>query len=255
MDPSQIFSYLFAVGFDVLNLATDATTSVILAQTGDAIRGVVDSSADEWWQHVGFASKPSPATAGSSGCQGVAIRRANGNVIIASRDTRAANAAGNLKDGETCLYATGKTGTGQAKVALKQDGSVTSYTTQGNVPGGAAVYSSVTPDGFIWAGPFGKMTLDANGFHLVLASGQRVDLGGMGGLPGGLGGYFRVVAATARLDAPGVFLGSSKSPLGYQPAAYGLAGNPLTLPGVPIMAIPFSPIGLQCANGVFIAGP
>lgn len=254
MDFAQAFSYLFAVGFDILNLATDATTSVILAQTGDAVRGVVDDSAAEWWQHVGFASKPSPATSGSSGCQGVAIRRANGNVIIASRDTRAANAAGNLKDGETCLYATGIDGKGQAKVALKQDGSVTNYTTAGNVPGGAAIYASVTPDGFVWAGPFGKMTLDANGFHLVLASGQRIDMGAMGGLPGGLGSYFRVVAATVTLDAPGVFLGSSESPLGYNPASFGLAANPLTLPGVPIVALPFSPIGLLTSNGVFIAG-
>ena len=257
MDPAQIFSYLFAVGFDVLAMSVDATTGALLAQTGDAVSGQADGNGAEWWQHVGFSSRPSPPTAGQPAAQGISIKRSDHDLVIASRDIRALNSIGNLKDGETVIWATGANGMGQGKVLLKQDGSVTMFTTDSNAPGGNAVMWRISPTGLQFAAPWGTLAFDKYGFRVTTAGGQSMNLGAVGGLPGPLAaltGYFTISAGLVKLDAPLVLLGPSTSPLVYQPVSYGLSANPLTTPPIPILGLPMGlPIGLICSNSVQVA--
>ncbi len=68
---------------------------------------------------------------------------------------------------------------GAAGIAVNKNGSITLHTNTGNDPEGASVYFRVAPDKFEFMAPFGKLVIDASGFHLVLASGARLDLGGI----------------------------------------------------------------------------
>lgn len=135
--PAQNLGSIFQVGVDILK-TTLSSTKLILAQIGDVVSKTVESDGNEWWQHVGFVSRPPEASPGVSASQAVAIERGDRNVIIASRDTRGASLSGSLQPGETCVYAAGD-GTGQGRILLKADGSVSVYTTDGNVAGGDAV--------------------------------------------------------------------------------------------------------------------
>ena len=263
MDPGDIWGYLFGVGFDVMAASIDATTGIITAQIGDAVTGFVDSNGAEVWQHWGYASLPSPAT-GAGGAQGVAIKRSTGDIIICGRDPRSGQIWGNLKPGETCVFATGADGKGQARTLYKQDGSITHLTTDDNTPTGNAVMLRIGPPTATSAGglevvvPGGKLTFNSLGFH-VTAGAAQLDLGSAQGFAGPLsvlGSYFTVTCGAITMNGPLVMLGPSLSPLGYNPAAYGLAANPLTMPPVPILnGFPGTPTGLACASGVFLGGP
>ena len=263
-DHAQAFGYLFGISMDVMVATIDATTGIITAQTGDAVAGITDSNGAELWQTFGFASLPSPPSGGASGAQCIAIKRATGDIIIAGRDARTGQIWGNLQPGETCIFASGADGGGQARIMLKQDGSVTMYTTEDNTSTGAAMMARLSPPnssgggGFEVVVPGATLKLGPNGFHVV-AGAATLDLGSIQGLPGplaALGSYFTVSAGTATVNSPMTLLGPSLSPLGYNPVAYGLAANPLTMPPVPILSLPLGvPIGLICSSAVFTAAP
>ena len=263
-DHAQAFGYLFGVGMDVMSATIDATTGIMTAQTGDAVAGVTDSSGAEVWQDWGFASMPSPPTGGASGAQCIVIKRATGDLIIAGRDARTGQIYGNLKPGEVCIFGTGADGNAQGRIMIKQDGSVTLFSTDDNTATGNAMMVRLSPPnasgggGFEVAVPGASMKLGPNGFH-VIAGAASMDLGSVQGLPGplaALGSYFTVAVGTATINCPMTLLGPSLSPLGYNPVAYGLAANPLTTPPVPILSgLPGTPIGLFCSSAVFAAGP
>jgi hypothetical protein len=263
MDLGEIFGYLFAVGFDVMQASIDQTTGIITAQIGDAVSKITDSNGAEVWQTFGFASIPSPPGAGG-GAQGIAIKRSSGDIIICGRDPRTGQIYGNLKPGEVCVFGTGADGNAQGRILIKQDGSVTLYTTDTNTKGGNGNFVRLSPPDASGGGGFevvvagAKMTLGPNGFHVTAGSAQ-LDLGSVNGLPGPLaplGSYFTITCGSTTLNSPLVMLGPSLSPLGYNPVAYGLAANPLTTPPIPILnGFPGTPNGLVCASGVFVGGP
>lgn len=121
----QTLSSVFQVGLDILSTVRDAVTKTILANLGDVVSEQSESDEAEWWQHVGFASRPSaPNKLGRTAAQCVALRTGGRDAVIASRDLRGQALAGNLQPGETCIYAAGETGTAQARVLLKKDGSI-----------------------------------------------------------------------------------------------------------------------------------
>jgi hypothetical protein len=258
MNIGDIIGSLFSFGRDVMSATIDSVTGIVSAQFGDAVAGVAESSNCEVWQQWGYASLPSPPSAGQNGAQAIAIKRGVLDIIFGGRDARAGQIYGNLKAGEVCVFATGVDGNGQGRVLLKQDGSVTLFTTDSNTKSGNAVFFRVSPtDGLTFSSPWGSMRLGPNGFHLD-ASGVALDMnniGGMPGVPSAISGRFSVKAGSVKLDAPSVKLGPSLNPLGYQPLAYGFAANPLTMPGVPITAFPFSPTGLFTSNSVFVSAP
>ena len=127
------------VGYDILTTTVNATTKKILAQLGDVVKKITDTDNAEWWQHVGFASRPPKPEAGKKAAQAVVLRSGDHDVCIASQDLRGLELYGNLDFGETCLYAPGETGTGQARVLLKKNGSISLYTRVGNTADGAGM--------------------------------------------------------------------------------------------------------------------
>ncbi len=177
-----MFGSLFYIGAAVLSTAVDNITNTILAQIGSIGDEYVYSDKAEWYQHVGFSSRPSKPKKGHQAAECVAIRD-DRDVVIASRDIRSQQIYGNLKDGETCLWAGGDDGTGQGRVILKADGSINIFATSDNTDAGNSVYFRVAPDGFAWVAPWGTIKFDPSGFHVRHASGARIDLGAMGGLP------------------------------------------------------------------------
>ena len=92
-------SGLFQIGIDVLSSLRDATTKSILVRTGDAYNEVSEADGAEWWQHVGFASRP-PEASKNNACQAVVIRDSSHDACVASRDLRGQELAGSLELGD-----------------------------------------------------------------------------------------------------------------------------------------------------------
>src|SRR3990167_5738707 len=171
------------VGVDILTTTVNKTTGKILAQVGSVTEQTTDGDNVEWWQHVGWASRPSKPDAGKKAAQGLTLSAGDHDVCIASQDVRCLDQYGNLDFGEFCAYAAGEDAKAQARIIGKKDGSVTLFTTDDNTKDGKSVYFRVAPDGFMWVAPWGKLVFDATGFHLLHASGASFDLGGIGGGP------------------------------------------------------------------------
>lgn len=122
-----------------------------------------------------------------------------------------------LEKGETLLYSA----FGQF-VRLDSRGAITLFTTDDGSVDGASVYFQVAPDGFRWVAPWGMLTFDATGFHVIHASGARIDLGGIYGLPAPLDqvtSYASFQAGAVSADASAVTLGpgAGHMPLAAQP--------------------------------------
>lgn len=194
-----------------------AKTGRILASTRTG--ATQDASRVEWWQHVGFISRPSkPSDTKPDGtgtfCQGIGFEGPSQDIIIASQDARGLVLLGNLREGETAAYAGGEFGLGQARTLWRDDGSVTSYTTDTNRAGGAAIYARMAtgtdenglPDGFRWVAPWGTIKFDHTGFHIQHISGAEFHLGGISGMPAPLdqiSTYCHVVAGAFNAEVTG----------------------------------------------------
>lgn len=97
-------------------------------------------------------------------------------------------------------------------VRCKADGSVTLFTTTDGTVNGKSVYAQVRPDGFTFLGPWGKLAFDATGFHMLHASGARIDAGAISGLPAPLdtlGSYLKVQAAILQLEGAAISIGTT----------------------------------------------
>lgn len=166
---------------DVLRTSISTKTGRILAQLGSVTGRTVDGVNSEWWQHVGFISRPSKPEAGKSAARCVAFRRGNVDAVIASEDDRGLELKGSLQEGETCVYAAGEDGTAQGRILLKGDGTVAIYTLQGNTAGGASCTIQVRPDGEIHiASPHGGMSITSSKTTLLSGTGAGVELSASG---------------------------------------------------------------------------
>ena len=253
MDFNALRSRLFGFGQDVLNVAFDQVTGVMIAQTGDAINGVTGASNVEIWQPWGLVSNPGVATPGSSAAQGLLVHGGDRDILIAGRDLRTANSFGNCPPGRTVLFSS----TSAAKVVVSEDGSVTMFTTDSGQLGGNGVMCRLAPDGFTVLGPWGALVLDGTGFHVTTHGGPTLDMGGVGGLPGpfaALGSSFVVSGCgVCQLDAANVALGPALSPTGYQSVVYGLTVNPLCQPLTPLGIAALESDGVFCSSSVYVA--
>lgn len=203
------------VGIDVLGTditASGATQNTISAQTGDSTSAQVSSANCEWWQHVGFASRPPKAIPGQPACQAVTINRGDRDICIATADKRSQAIYGNLKEGESCMYAAGIDGNAQGRVICKQSGAVALVTTDSNTASGHTMYLKLDPvKGFEMSLPWGRMTFGPNGFHVLHSGGARIDLGAIAGLPGplaALGSYVKIEGGIASVKGGAVSLGT-----------------------------------------------
>jgi hypothetical protein len=199
---------LFQIGVDILNTIRSAATKAILARTGDAVSETTDSDNVEWWQHVGFISRPPKPDPGKSACQGVVIRRGDHDVCIASKDLRGLDLAGNLEDGETCVYAPGANGTAQGRILLKANGSVAIYALKGNTSAGTSVTIQCNADGTInLASEYGAVALTSSGIQIGTANGAGIELNASG---------VSLLGATVLVNGGSVVLGnSSATPLAH----------------------------------------
>lgn len=222
--PAPSLSEAIQVGVQILKTIVSTKTKKILAQTGSVVgEGQTEADNVEWWQHVGFASRPSEPEAGKEAAQAVVIRRGNFDAAIASQDLRGLSIYGNLAPGETCMYASGPDGTAQARLLLKKDGSINLFTKEGNETGGAGMGIFINPDGSVSIASHngaaillgddgsvkvfnesGGIQIKADG-HVKIASGSKVEISGgsitMGGpaaLPLAVGP--QVVAALTALQ-------------------------------------------------------
>ncbi len=203
------FSGFIKAGIDVLNTTVNRITGKILAQLGDVSREQADHDNVEWWQHVGWASRPSKPDAGDKSAQCVVMAMGDHDIAFASQDVRSLDQYGNLDFGEFCAYAGGDDGNAQGRVIGKKDGSVAIFTTEDNTKAGRSVYFRVAPDGFIWTAPWGTIRFDETGFHILHASGASFNLGGIGGIPAPLD----VVASYIKMQAGSVGASSIGMPL------------------------------------------
>lgn len=141
-------SGLIQSGYAILATSVSKVTKRITAQLGD-VRGATDTDNADWMQHVGFASRPPKVASGKAAAWAVVVRGGDRDTCIASQDTRGLDLYGNLADGETCVYAAGADGLGQARALFKANGSIALYTTKGNAVGGTGMGVFVNPDGSV----------------------------------------------------------------------------------------------------------
>lgn len=150
---------LVRIGLEALNTTLGEKTKAILAQLGSTFHNTNESDDAIWWQHVGFASRPSKAipnpgengdfsspaegvdeddaesssgVPNGSAAQTVVVRGGGRDHVIASRDPRSFDVYGDLEPGETCVYAAGTYGKAQGRALFKKDGSIHLYTRKGN---------------------------------------------------------------------------------------------------------------------------
>jgi len=164
MHVSEVVGYLFHVGVDLLASSLDKATNVILVQLGDSASGTPDSDAAELFAgQAGFMSRPAAPTQGGASCQGIAIKRNDRDIVIATRDVRCSEIWGQLKAGESCMHAC----SGQARVFCKANGSVVQYTTSDNTASGQSVSTYVGPDKVQFVAFGCSFTMDATGITLT----------------------------------------------------------------------------------------
>lgn len=168
MNRNEVFSQLFDIGKDILITTLNATTKVILAQIGDSTNATADADEAEWWQHTGFTSRPAKPTSGNASCQGL-ILKGNRDIVFGSRDTRGTSIYGNLKDGATCIYASGAHG----RTLYDADGSIWNITTIGNVAGGTTCATRLAPDG--------SFSIRLPNAMFDIEAGGKISLGNAGG--------------------------------------------------------------------------
>lgn len=166
----DLLGHLFIVGADILATTLDDKTKVVRVQLGNSVDGTVVSSGAEQWQPAGLVSRPAKATQGAPSCQALALRTNDRDIIFATRDTRGTGIYGNLKDGETCVYAAA----GQCRTLYKANGTVVDLTTSDNTPGGQTHSAALGPDGYHLVTKFGAISVDASGITLTSGSAALV---------------------------------------------------------------------------------
>lgn len=211
---------LFHFGIDVLKTTIDSVTKSVIAQLGDVVQEVTAGDRAEWWQHVGFLSRPSDPEKSKQAAQAIAIRRRDRDVAIASRDLRGQELAGTLGPGETTVYAAGADGTSQGRMIIKDDGSVNLYTRAGNTSSGQGMLIQLD------AANDAIRLVNSQGYGIIIdTDGIRLTTGSSGaGVTIGSDGIFKAIATdAAQIDGTSVTLGSSGI-LGVNSALRGPSG-------------------------------
>ena len=210
---------LFSV-CDVLNTTRDANGR-IKYQVGDVKNAVVDTDDVSAMQQPGFASRPSSPTAGKAACQSLVFHRGSRDIIVASTDARCAAIAGTLGPGESCAFAGGVDGKGQARTLWKGDGSVNHYTRVGNSPTGAGMLmqlDAANNAARVLQGLGYGMIADASGVTIT-ASNAAVTLKA--------GGAISIVGTGAmQVDGTSIVLGGSPA---LNPVTNGVVVNPAAI--------------------------
>lgn len=155
-------------GLDVLGTKVSSKTKRVLAKLGSVFTGEADSDNAEWWQHVGFVSRPPNPDGNRTAAQVVIAQAGDRDVVIASSDLRGLALGGNLQPGETCVYAAGEDGAAQGRLLMKGNGTISLFTRHGNVDSGQAVAVQLNSDStFGIVSKFGGIRIDATGITIT----------------------------------------------------------------------------------------
>jgi len=176
---SPLRSGEFQNGIDILGTEVDPETGTVLSQTGDAPNKQTDSDGVKMLFPPGFIARPPAPTPDGKACQALVRRCGDRDVAIGYFDVRAQKLAGNLAPGETCLYAGGTDGKGQARLLLKANGAAALYTAEGNTQGGNSIAIQVNTDGSISLScGGGAITIGNDGIKIVEKGGAGIMLSG-----------------------------------------------------------------------------
>lgn len=210
-------------GLHVLRTTVSEKTKKILVQLGNAIGKTADSDNNEWVQHVGFVSLAPKAEAGKRAAYTVVIRQGNRDIVIGSQDLRGLELAGQMEDGDTCIYAPGPDGKGQARTIYKGNGSIHHYTRVGNSEDGKGITVQLDAEGNA------VRILNGAGFGIIVDEDGIVLTAKDSSLKLGADGTAKLVGkGQAQVDGSSIIIGSQGVP-GVNSAIMGPAG----LAGVP----------------------
>lgn len=217
-------------GADFVFFTRDAKTNVVNCTFGDAATEKTESVDAELWQQAGFASLPAKPTKGASGAQVLFLRGGDRDAVIATRDARSASIYGQLTWGETALFATGEDGTGQARIFLKKDGSISLYTREGNTASGQGLIIQVDPQ------TDRIMLVNSLGYGIVIdTDGVKIIAGDSCATFGSDGNLAIIAKQQAQLDGASVNLGAVIPPTANVTNA--VIKGPTGLAGVPSLKV------------------
>lgn len=173
----------------------------------DDVLGVqVDTAGDtgsaplEMLHQHGFASRPldpdvDAATQTAVGCVVQYAYQGSGQGFAwVSGDPRSLAKVPRLQKGESIQY-----GPQGNFVRCHADGSISLATTDDGTFDGRSIFLRVLPTGLVFSFPFGRLTFDATGFHVLHSSGARIDLGAIGGMPAPLDALNSYATLSARM--------------------------------------------------------
>ena len=241
---------------DIISYNLDDNTNSITFNLGDAISGQTISTGAEMWSVPGIISIPAmPATSNpTDAAQVIRIERDDQDIVIATRDVRAQQIAGNLKPGETCIYNSHTDGYGVAKILLKNTAGTSPLgaaitdaiilaTKDNGVNTGNDIYLQIDNTAMRFVAPWGSFWFDQTGFHILTASGASFDLGSGPSLPGPLS----ALATQCNIGAALVNIVTSHCDIsnGIVPSSPVV----VTLAPVPFLPIPSSPVAVVGAIG------
>lgn len=153
----------------------------------------------------GFQTRPLDPDADGTACQAYYWVDGSRGYATLANDPRTQTLLPQSQKGETFFH--GPTG---AFMRFKGDGSISLFTTDDNTTNGRSVALVVSPTGLVFNFPYGRLTFDSTGFHVLHNSGARIDAGAVGGLPApldALQSYVSMGAAMARVEGSAVSVG------------------------------------------------
>lgn len=222
---------ILQAGVSILGTKVSSATKRVLAATGSFRLDQAEDENSEWWQHVGFASIPPNVEKGKAAAQALRIVQGAHDYIIASMDARGLDLYGNLKAGETCIYAAGADGKSQGRSLWKGDGSVTHYSRAGNTESGGGIMMQID------AMNDTIRILNSKGMGIIITPDDVSILAKSSGATFEASGDLSIVAkAQAQFDGGSILLGSAGVP-GLNSALMGPTGlvgaaNPKIILGV-----------------------
>jgi hypothetical protein len=221
------------ISVDTTSPAVVDTKSISL-QLGNASTGESYGTTAQLFNPFGIYSIPLPSVLGKPGTQVLSWVRNDESYSFAGRDINTQKNPGNIKPGETAVYATGS----QAKALFKNDGSINLLTTSDNTESGYTVGQTITGSKITLQTAKCSLTLDDNvGITLTVGTaaltltfeGIATLMGQVANVQGSLANISGSVATFVGQGCPATCIGSAAQPVPTTNALYGV-GGPVTAP-------------------------
>lgn len=169
--PALQYGTTFGATYSTAASGGDATLVTTSLRDGDDEEGQTGHEAEVWGVAPVVYVPDDPTDAGA--CQALTTDIGGQPVCLGTRDLRAVGAIPALGRGDAAFVCP----TGRGGVIVQKDGSITLL--QRGTGGRKDALLVMEPDGaFNVSTPFGQIVLDADGFRVILASGECFTLGG-----------------------------------------------------------------------------